>query len=97
MQVSDTSRFASSICTICYKKACWWEWALSMVWVEEGREFRFRGNLYSQESTFPLVRYALCAWDGFLTQVQKRIMLFFFVSECFDIDSIVDDTDIGNF
>ena len=26
-----------------------------MVGVEEGRELRFRGNLYSQESTFPLV------------------------------------------
>jgi len=26
-----------------------------MVRVEEGREFRFRGDLYSQESTFPLV------------------------------------------
>ena len=53
--MSDTSRSASSICTICYKKACWGEWALSMVGVEEGREFRFRGDLYSQESTFPLV------------------------------------------
>ena len=31
------------------------EWALSMVGVEEEREFRFRGDLYSQESTFPLV------------------------------------------
>ena len=38
-----------------YKKACWGEWALSMVGVDEGREFRFRGDLYSQESTFPLV------------------------------------------
>ena len=53
--MSDTSRSASSICTICYKKACWGEWALSTVGVEEGREFRFRGDLYSQESTFPLV------------------------------------------
>jgi len=26
-----------------------------MVEVEEGREFRFRGDLYSQESTFRLV------------------------------------------
>ena len=26
-----------------------------MVGVEEGREFRFRGDLYSQESTFPVV------------------------------------------
>jgi len=48
-QVSDTSRSASSICTI------WGECALSMVGVEEGREFRFRRDLYSQESTFPLV------------------------------------------
>jgi len=54
-QVSDISRSASSICTICYKKACWEEWALSMVVVEEGCEFRFRGDLYSQESTFPQV------------------------------------------
>ena len=38
-----------------YKKACWGEWALSMVGVEEGRDFRFRGDLYSQVSTFPLV------------------------------------------
>jgi len=29
-----------------------------MVGVEEGREFRFRGDLYSQESTFPLVESA---------------------------------------
>jgi len=29
-----------------------------MVGVEEGREFRFRGDLYSQESTFPLVSVA---------------------------------------
>jgi len=28
-----------------------------VIGVEEGREFRFRGDLYSQESTFPLVRY----------------------------------------
>jgi len=65
--VSDTSRSASSICTICYKKACWEEWALSTVGVEEGREFRFRGDLYSQECTFPLVSrafavvYAACS------------------------------------
>jgi len=32
-----------------------------MVGVEEGREFRFRGDLYSQESTFPLVGY----WDSY--------------------------------
>ena len=31
------------------------EWALSMVGVEEGREFRFRRDLYSQESTFRLL------------------------------------------
>jgi len=56
--VSDTSRSASLICTICYKKACWGEWALSMVRVEVGREFRFRRDLHSQESTFPLVTHA---------------------------------------
>jgi len=32
------------------------EFYISGQWlVEEGREFRFRGDLYSQESTFPLV------------------------------------------
>ena len=30
-----------------------------MVGVEEGREFRFRGDLYSQKSTFPLVLITL--------------------------------------
>jgi len=33
-----------------------------MVGVEEGREFRFRRDLYSQESTFPLV--ASCYWNN---------------------------------
>ena len=32
-----------------------------MVGVEEGREFRFRGYLYSQESTFSLVILSLTA------------------------------------
>jgi len=41
------------------KKRVWGEWALSMVGVEEGREFRFCGDLYSQESTFPLVSTVL--------------------------------------
>ena len=44
------------------------------------------------------IRYALCAWGGFLTQTQKgminaflhRMYKYHFVSECFDIDSIVD-------
>jgi len=47
------------------------------------------------------IRYALCAWGGFLTQTQKgminaflrRMCKYHFVSECFDIDSIVDDMD----
>jgi len=47
------------------------------------------------------IRYALCAWGGFLTPTQKgmisaflrRIYKYHFVSECFDIDSIVDDMD----
>ena len=47
------------------------------------------------------IRYALCAWGGFLTRTQKgminaflrRIYKYHFVSECFDIDSIVDDMD----
>ena len=47
------------------------------------------------------IRYALCAWGGFLTQTQKgminaflrRMYKYHFVSECFDIDSIMDDMD----
>ena len=31
-------------------RTAWGQWL-----VEEGREFRFRGDLYSQESTFPLL------------------------------------------
>ena len=34
-----------------------------MVRVEEGREFRFRGDLYSQESTFPLVEIVVFSWN----------------------------------
>jgi len=30
-----------------------------MVGVEERREFRFRGYLYSQENTFPLVQHVM--------------------------------------
>ena len=41
-----------------------------MVGVEEGREFRFRGDLYSrQESTFPLVDNEIdLMWLTFLSQ-----------------------------
>ena len=42
---------------------------LSMVGVEEGREFCFRGDLYSQESTFPLVFSAavrICSHSSYL-------------------------------
>ena len=34
-----------------------------MVEVEEGREFRFRGDLYSHESTFPVVPDILARID----------------------------------
>ena len=42
-----------------------------MVEVEKGREFRFRGDLYSQESTFPLVLSA-----EFWTKFPREIFLF---------------------
>jgi len=54
MGKSLVSCFFETQC-VCYKKKRVGGWALSMVGVEEGREFRFRGDLYSQESTFPLV------------------------------------------
>jgi len=49
------------------------------------------------------ILYALCAWGGFLTQIQKGMINAFLhkmyrykyhlVSVCFDINSIVDDMD----
>jgi len=47
------------------------------------------------------IRYALCAWGGFLTQMQKgmiraflhRIYDYHLVSVCIDIDAIMDDMD----
>jgi len=47
-----------------------------MVEVEEGREFRFRGDLYSQESTFPLVVlafYCNCANPACIAAVPKKL------------------------
>ena len=49
------------------------EWALSMVGVEEGREFRFRWDLYSQESTFPLVYLYLFFINSPTGQTRRRI------------------------
>jgi len=47
------------------------------------------------------VRYALCAWGGFLIKMQKEVISAFlrrmykynFVSECFDIDAVMGDMD----
>jgi len=47
------------------------------------------------------IRYAACAWGNFLTDPERDDQCFFFVecistifvSECFDIDSILDDMD----
>jgi len=53
------------------------ECALSMVGVEEGREFRFRGDLYSQESTLPLLIPAKAfARDYVITGVGLSVCLF---------------------
>jgi len=49
----------------------------------------------------PKIRYALCAWGGFLTQIQKglisafvrRMYKYHFARECFDIDFIMGDMD----
>jgi len=40
-----------------------------MVGVEEGRELRFRGDLYSQECTFPLVFFVQ-------SQRQTKVLTF---------------------
>ena len=47
------------------------------------------------------IRYAVCAWGGFLTQTQKgvinaflrRMYKYHFVSECFEYDTILDNMD----
>jgi len=47
------------------------------------------------------IRYALCAWCGFLTQIQngminafiRKMYKYHFVSACIDIDVIMTDTD----
>ena len=48
-----------------------------MVGVEEGREFRFRGDLSSQESTFPVVlKVLLVNLLAGLTSIAPGIPLF---------------------
>jgi len=47
------------------------------------------------------IQYALCAWGGFLTKMQKGVINAFlrrmykynFVNECFDIDTVMGDMD----
>jgi len=43
-----------------------------MIGVEEGREFRLRGDLYSQESTFPLVYYLVTAFSALTLLVGRQ-------------------------
>ena len=42
-----------------------------MLGVEEGREFRFRGDMYSQESNFPLVMVYFGALSP-ITRTQRK-------------------------
>ena len=78
------------------------EWALSIVGVEKGREFRFRGDLYSQESTFPLVNYEFVAnllpsllveifFENriIVVKVMAKSLVSFFDSRCINIASCV--------
>jgi len=46
-----------------------------MVGVGEGREFRFRGDLYSQENTFPLVLVAVIIVVAVVVAVSFRLDL----------------------
>jgi len=48
---------------------------ISMVGVEEGREFRFRGDLYSQKSTFPLVVHCTAFWIHICLFTRGAILL----------------------
>ena len=57
---------------------------MGMVGVEEGRELCFRGDLYSQESTFPLVIPAKAfARDYVITGVGLSVCLFVCLSVCY--------------
>ena len=49
-----------------------------MVGVEEGREFRFRGDLYSQESIFPLVKTSLVRYRSIYVCVMTKIVVLRF-------------------
>jgi len=57
--------------------------------------------LYFHALIVSKIQYALCAWGGFLTQIENgminaflsRMYKYHFVSECFGIDSIVDVMD----
>ena len=49
-----------------------------MVGVEEGREFRFRGDLYSQESIFPLVKTSLVRYRSINVCVITKIVVLRF-------------------
>jgi len=51
---------------------------ISMVGVEEGREFRFRGDLYSQESIFPLVKTSLVRYRSINVCVMTKIVVLRF-------------------
>jgi len=63
-----------------------------MVGVEEGRELRFRGDLYSQESTFPLVflcslrdrlRYSHSLEIGMIQFIPHFSIIIFLIVETF--------------
>jgi len=58
-----------------------------MVGVEEGREFRFRGDLYSQESTFPLV-YCFIGYISALTYYLLLLLLFFLTLDRYVFDGV---------
>ena len=60
-----------------------------MVGVEEGREFRFRGDPYSQESTFPLVIFLFLGRSVDLTiAVAFRRKLIYFYNIIYNIHSL---------
>ena len=56
-------------------KKRWGNGHKTMVGVEEGREFRFRGDLYSQESTFPLVVHCTAFWIHICLFTRGAILL----------------------
>jgi len=74
---------------------------LKLLWNQGMSQIHLDTVFHALRPTMSEIQYALCAWGGFLTQIQKgminafpcRMHKYHFVSESFDIDPITVDKD----